>query len=219
VRQIPERDARFDAALRVYAYRVAGHSLEDVGHAGRYASTRPTVDGARVAWHVQSPGWKVWLATRDGDDDGVSDPDDVCPSVADPLQADADGDGVGDACDVCPDVSDSDQADADGDGVGDACSCSAAETPNLFAVAPRVVRRGGLIVLIGGGFGPDLQVDFGGRLVPSLFALDWLALAKAPRDLVPGPVDVRAVSSAGCLSEKAIPVRVLRAPPIPPWAH
>jgi len=217
VSQIPERDARFDAALRVYAYRVAGHALEDVGHADAY--TRPTVDGARVAWHVQSAGWNVWLATRDGDDDGVSDPDDVCPSVADPLQADTDRDGIGDACDVCPDVADPGQADADGDGVGDACSCSAAETPSLFAVVPRIVRRGGLIVLIGGGFAPGLQVDFGGQPVPSLFMLDWLALAKAPRDLVAGPVEVRAVSSAGCSSERAIAVRVLSAPPIPPWAH
>jgi hypothetical protein len=37
----------------------------------------------------------------DGDSDGICDAKDVCPSVADPNQADADKDGVGDACDNC----------------------------------------------------------------------------------------------------------------------
>lgn len=58
----------------------------------------------------------------DGDNDGVPDPEDVCPLVADAAQTDTDGDGDGDACD----------SDLDGDGVaneeddcpqvaGDAC--------------------------------------------------------------------------------------------------
>ena len=34
----------------------------------------------------------------DGDDDGVPDEADVCPTVADPDQADVDEDGIGDAC-------------------------------------------------------------------------------------------------------------------------
>jgi hypothetical protein len=38
----------------------------------------------------------------DGDGDGVEDPRDRCPAIADPEQADADGDGVGDRCDPCP---------------------------------------------------------------------------------------------------------------------
>lgn len=37
-------------------------------------------------------------AALDSDGDGVPDAIDVCPSTADPLQADADGDGRGDAC-------------------------------------------------------------------------------------------------------------------------
>jgi hypothetical protein len=39
------------------------------------------------------------LVDRDGD--GVCDPRDDCPDVADATQADADGDGLGDACDPC----------------------------------------------------------------------------------------------------------------------
>jgi len=60
----------------------------------------------------------------DADSDGLGDPCDNCPEVANADQADADGDGVGDACDNCPEVANADQADADGDGVGDACDNS-----------------------------------------------------------------------------------------------
>jgi len=73
----------------------------------------------------------------DKDGDGIADTEDVCPSVADPSQADLDGDGLGDACDpdvdgdlVSPpadcddldpdrDVARTVYADADGDGLGD----------------------------------------------------------------------------------------------------
>ena len=57
----------------------------------------------------------------DDDQDGLQDPADNCPAVANRDQADGDSDGVGDACDVCPGTQDPDQADADGDGRGDAC--------------------------------------------------------------------------------------------------
>jgi hypothetical protein len=40
----------------------------------------------------------------DGDGDGICDPQDDCPTVADPAQADTDGDGIGDACDPCTTV-------------------------------------------------------------------------------------------------------------------
>jgi Calcineurin-like phosphoesterase/Purple acid Phosphatase, N-terminal domain len=40
-------------------------------------------------------------SSGDGDNDGICDSTDDCPSVPDPGQADTDGDGLGDACDPC----------------------------------------------------------------------------------------------------------------------
>ena len=78
-------------------------------------------------------------APPDGDNDGVPDASDNCPSVSNPGQEDTYGDARGDACeppppppdvdgDGVPDANDNcisapnaDQADADGDGQGDAC--------------------------------------------------------------------------------------------------
>jgi hypothetical protein len=60
-------------------------------------------------------------AIQDADGDGVPDPLDNCPFVANPDQAAGDGDAFGDACDNCDTTWNNDQADGDGDGVGDAC--------------------------------------------------------------------------------------------------
>ncbi len=60
-------------------------------------------------------------AQSDLDQDGISDQEDNCPIVSNPLQEDGDGDGVGDACDNCPDTSNPNQSDIDQDGLGDAC--------------------------------------------------------------------------------------------------
>jgi hypothetical protein len=57
----------------------------------------------------------------DTDGDGVPDPTDDCPMMADPDQRDFDGDGHGDPCDRCPHLYSTDDLDGDGDGVGDAC--------------------------------------------------------------------------------------------------
>jgi hypothetical protein len=67
----------------------------------------------------------------DGDNDGISDVSDNCPTVPNAGQADADGDGLGDSCDTdrdgdghpnvsdnCPNAANPDQADWDGDGQG-----------------------------------------------------------------------------------------------------
>ena len=58
---------------------------------------------------------------EDRDGDGWLDPDDNCPSIANPGQEDADGDGDGDVCDNCPVAPNPLQEDADHDGTGDVC--------------------------------------------------------------------------------------------------
>lgn len=57
----------------------------------------------------------------DEDGDGVSDGQDNCRLLANPLQGDLDADFVGDDCDLCPNAPDPGQLDRDGDGLGDAC--------------------------------------------------------------------------------------------------
>jgi subtilisin-like proprotein convertase family protein len=79
--------------------------------------------------------WILELQTAaDGDDDGVADAGDNCPTTANSDQTDADGDGIGNACDNCPDAANSDQEDHDGDGIGDICDpqpCCGAAGPTL----------------------------------------------------------------------------------------
>jgi hypothetical protein len=72
-------------------------------------------------WVSYTDKGKTLAYTDDADGDGVSDPYDNCPFVANTDQADGDGDGVGDACDNCPAVANADQLDNDGDGIGNAC--------------------------------------------------------------------------------------------------
>lgn len=58
----------------------------------------------------------------DLDGDGLLDPEDNCPTIANDDQADYDGDTVGDACDNCRIVANADQsALGDADALGDAC--------------------------------------------------------------------------------------------------
>jgi len=59
--------------------------------------------------------------TVDSDGDGVTDPKDNCPEVANGKQLDFDKDGLGDACDNCQKAYNPGQGDSDHDGFGDAC--------------------------------------------------------------------------------------------------
>jgi hypothetical protein len=70
----------------------------------------------------------------DTDGDGILDPADNCPLVANPLQEDGDGDGVGDVCDNCLTLANPAQTDADGDTYGAACDCNDANP--LVYIAP-----------------------------------------------------------------------------------
>ncbi|MHB8788944.1 MAG: thrombospondin type 3 repeat-containing protein [Desulfobulbaceae bacterium] len=64
----------------------------------------------------------------DSDSDGVTDPEDNCPVIANADQADQDGDGRGDACDACRLDADN---DIDGDGVcGNADNCPTIINPD-----------------------------------------------------------------------------------------
>lgn len=67
---------------------------------------------------------------NDLDGDGILNPVDNCPTVANADQANHDTDALGDACDNCPFVSNPGQEDTDGDKVGDACgNCPRSSVP------------------------------------------------------------------------------------------
>ena len=64
----------------------------------------------------------------DSDSDGVSDPSDNCPLIANADQLDTDVDGIGDVCDAFPNDPDN---DIDGDGVsGEIDNCPTISNPN-----------------------------------------------------------------------------------------
>ena len=87
----------------------------------------------------------------DTDMDGICDAEDICPTMANPMQEDADGDGIGDICDSCandpandidtdticgdvdncPSIANMTQIDGDTDLVGDACdNCPVTSNPS-----------------------------------------------------------------------------------------
>jgi hypothetical protein len=95
--------AHFDgrgAGLREYDRGAVTHV-----YAGQSAVPTPTPPPAPTPTPV--------AGKPDADRDGVEDPADNCPSIANAEQEDSDDDGVGDACDACVDVA------SDGD---DSCS-------------------------------------------------------------------------------------------------
>jgi hypothetical protein len=81
----------------------------------------PLEDGHMSPAICYSTRWGYQRPCSDEDMDGICVPEDNCPTVPNPDQADSDGDGLGDACDNCPNVHNIAQADADMDGIGDEC--------------------------------------------------------------------------------------------------
>jgi hypothetical protein len=97
--------------------------------------------------------------TCDGDDDGIADDLDNCPTVTNPDQNDLDTDLIGDACDVdddsdliadeldnCPLNANADQHDADGDGIGNVCDVDADNDSVLDVVDSCVGSATGALV-------------------------------------------------------------------------
>ena len=103
-------DAETPAPGQGFFYLVTGENSTDEGTAGF------TSGGPERIPAVSCP-------PVDTDGDGTPDPDDTCPLLADPLQADQDADALGDMCDNCPVAANPDQKDLNGNGVGDLCEC------------------------------------------------------------------------------------------------
>ena len=131
----------------------------------------------------------------DTDGDGAADPQDNCPTVFNPDQADIDGDNAGDACDPdddgdtvpdgldnCAATSNPDQADFDADGIGDACqdrdgdTVADADDNCLFVANPSQLDTDG------DGLGDSCDSDDDGDAVIDIFD-------NCPMDVNPGQED------------------------------
>ncbi len=89
----------------------------------------------------------------DIDIDGIGDVCDNCPAVANVGQEDADSDGIGDLCDNCPTVSNPSQLDSDSDGTGDACECCQGIRGNIDNDSQQVIDVGDLVTMVDFMFG------------------------------------------------------------------
>jgi hypothetical protein len=104
-----------DKLASVAAGDVNGDGSDEILVAAPYA------DGPGEARLSCGEAYVISLEDLDHDNDGILDPADNCPLLANPDQADSDGDGVGDVCDNCAATSNADQANHDADPDGDAC--------------------------------------------------------------------------------------------------
>lgn len=128
-----------DSAQWWYPYesrKGALFSSETTGQANFGPTTTPNSQGyygpSGITVRVDSiVGERLYAyVTFDSDNDGILDPDDNCPDIANPGQEDGDADGVGDVCDNCLAVANPLQEDTDGDGSGDNCdNCATVANP------------------------------------------------------------------------------------------
>ena len=99
----------------------------ELGIGGYYPGSGLPCNLATGTWDV------VYEEVPDGDNDGIPDVADNCPTTVNSDQLDTDGDGIGDACDNCPNNANHDQKDTDGDGVADACdNCPTTYNPSQY---------------------------------------------------------------------------------------
>jgi hypothetical protein len=94
-----------------YVIEIPNHDLDAVQEAIDQYKQEAAVDDAQPDYMQRAVRRATSPLSRpapppppnDPDSDGVPYPDDNCPTVYNPDQADSDGDGVGNACDGCPD--------------------------------------------------------------------------------------------------------------------
>jgi hypothetical protein len=129
--------AEIDAERPIY-FRILSHAIvidgwNNTGGTNRYHINYGWAD-SHNAWYAVDNYFCDWgcapsdefihthiQTNPDWDEDGVANPADNCPLVANLDQLNSDSDSLGDACDNCTLVANPTQSDTDGDGLGDAC--------------------------------------------------------------------------------------------------
>ena len=104
--------------------------LDDDGSFDDAEGEAPLVPWADISNLARDTELPIHLRVTDGA--GNQDTDDSTLTIRS-CGADGDGDGVGDPCDNCPGVANETQVDGDGDTRGDACDCAPAD-PGAWAV-------------------------------------------------------------------------------------
>jgi hypothetical protein len=130
-----------------YGLYVTSHTYGSEGGDDTSLTRNPDITGTTFVKHrTVAPGMALFSAGKkltgdpfagctslpDGDNDGIPDAYDNCPTVANASQFDCDGDGLGDACDNDP--------DANKNGIPD--TCEAVGIPNIKLNEIRIEQPG-----------------------------------------------------------------------------